>query len=76
MDQSSFDRIARLFGGVERAEARDGNSGKRHARGHGTASRHGSGKARRHSRRPPAERPCGDGSRKDNICTKDKQCCT
>jgi hypothetical protein len=27
-------------------------------------------------RRPGAEGPCGDGSRKDNICTKDKDCCT
>jgi hypothetical protein len=25
---------------------------------------------------PKAEGPCGDGSRKDNICTKDSDCCT
>ncbi|MGI9252172.1 MAG: right-handed parallel beta-helix repeat-containing protein, partial [Thermomicrobiales bacterium] len=28
------------------------------------------------SRRPKPEGPCGDGTKADNVCTKDKQCCT
>ncbi|MFM9105569.1 MAG: hypothetical protein ACKOWF_02585, partial [Chloroflexota bacterium] len=36
----------------------------------------GSGTNRGHTRRPHAEGPCGNGSRKDNICTKVKQCCS
>jgi len=32
--------------------------------------------ARRRKRKPQFEGPCGDGSRKDNICTNDGQCCT
>ncbi|MFM9107159.1 MAG: hypothetical protein ACKOWF_10745 [Chloroflexota bacterium] len=83
MDQSSFDRIARLLGGaasrraglqaalggllglgaLEAAEAK-GGKGK------------DPGKGRERKRRPAAEGPCGNGSRKDNACTKDKQCCT
>jgi parallel beta-helix repeat protein len=30
----------------------------------------------RRKRKPNVQGPCGDGTRKDNACTKDKQCCT
>ncbi len=29
-----------------------------------------------HKRRPKPEGPCGDGTRKENACTKNGQCCT
>ncbi|MGI9254858.1 MAG: hypothetical protein ACR2J8_14025, partial [Thermomicrobiales bacterium] len=85
MDQSSFDRIARLLGGAASrrsgmkaalgaafglgaldAEAKS-HAGKDKDRGHGNGNGNG---------RPEPEGPCGNGSRKDNICTKDKDCCT
>lgn len=31
---------------------------------------------RSQDRKPGKQGPCGDGSRKDNVCTKDSQCCT
>ena len=91
MDERSFDRLTRLLGGgatrrtglrallgavvglpaagaiVPGSDAAADAAGKR-ARG--------GGKRRRDGRRPRQEGPCGDGRRKDNICTKDKQCCT
>ncbi|MFM9105227.1 MAG: hypothetical protein ACKOWF_00835 [Chloroflexota bacterium] len=96
MDQSSFDRIARLLGGaasrraglraalggllglgaVEAAETKGGGKGKdghgRNDRGRNTNGNRGD----RGKDRVRPEGPCGDGSRKDNACTKDKQCCT
>ncbi|MGI9252715.1 MAG: hypothetical protein ACR2J8_03140, partial [Thermomicrobiales bacterium] len=33
-------------------------------------------KSGRKDRTPGAEGPCGDGSRQDNRCTRDNQCCT
>jgi predicted outer membrane repeat protein len=90
MDQSSFDRIAKLLGGattrrrgltavlgaaiglplVADADAKRGTSAAREAgRNRDTGKGKGKGK-------PGAEGPCGDGSRKDNACTKDRQCCT
>ncbi|MGI9254984.1 MAG: hypothetical protein ACR2J8_14675, partial [Thermomicrobiales bacterium] len=37
----------------------------------------GSGRgAGKHRKQPGTEGPCGDGSHKANVCTKDSQCCT
>ncbi len=80
MDQHAFDQMARLLGGgttrragvtsalaaaIGFAVVRDGDAvAGRPGAGHGAG------------RRPGSEGPCGSGSRKDNSCTKDSQCCT
>jgi hypothetical protein len=43
----------------------DGDRGKDRGRG-----------GRKHGGGAKVEGPCGDGTRKDNVCTKDSQCCT
>jgi sugar lactone lactonase YvrE len=88
VDQSSFDRLARLlartttrrlglagaFGAalglplISDAETRNDRNG---GRNRGTTAGKGRGK-----RTPGSEGPCGDGSRRDNACTNDRQCCT
>ncbi len=76
MDQQSFDRIARLLGGAvtRRAGVRAVLGGLLGLAAVDTAeAKRGGG---RKKGRPGVEGPCGDGSRKDNVCTKDKQCCT
>jgi hypothetical protein len=79
MDQTQFDRIARLLGKAISRRAGIGAvvaaltgsqiaadaDGKRKGKGKGS----GSGK-------PGIEGPCGNGKRKANICTKNSQCCT
>ena len=80
MDQAAFDRIARLLGGASTrrqgiAAALGGMLGlaavttERDAAVAAPASRG-------HKRRPRPEGPCGDGTRKDNICTRNADCCT
>ncbi|MFM9105364.1 MAG: hypothetical protein ACKOWF_01540 [Chloroflexota bacterium] len=87
MDQSSFDRIARLLGGAASRRA-----GLRAALGslfglsaampgaeadarRAAGKDQGTGKGRNRKPAKP-EGPCGDRTRKDNLCTKDSQCCT
>ncbi|MFM9105367.1 MAG: hypothetical protein ACKOWF_01555 [Chloroflexota bacterium] len=91
MDQSSFDRITRLLGGAttRRAGVRAAVAGllgfpSTIAAGMSGPAADAAGGAGRRSgkdggspgRAPKPEGPCGNGSRKDNVCTKDKQCCT
>jgi hypothetical protein len=79
MEQSSFDRIARLLGGA--ATRRTGlKAALGAALGLGLltpadtgAKQTGTGK---NKGKPGKEGPCGNGSRKANICKKDKDCCT
>jgi hypothetical protein len=75
MDQERFDRIVRLFG---RATTRRAGIGALAALAasvlvRGDAEQADAKAGRKH---PKPEGPCGDGKRKDNICTKDKNCCT
>ncbi|MGI9252801.1 MAG: hypothetical protein ACR2J8_03575, partial [Thermomicrobiales bacterium] len=81
MDQSSFDRIARLLGGATtRRSGLQAALGAAFGLGVAGADAKSGGKSRdKHrggNRRPAVEGPCGNGSRKDNICTRDKDCCT
>jgi hypothetical protein len=96
MDQSSFDRIARLLGGAATrrsgltaalggmlglasldAAAKSDSHGGRGKRSDRSDKNHKRDKGNGHQKgKPGAEGPCGDGSRTDNACTKDSQCCT
>jgi hypothetical protein len=69
MDQVSFDRIARALGAATSRRA-----GVKAALGLGAAI--GLGAAEGAAAKPRPEGPCGKGGRKDNVCTKDSQCCT
>ena len=81
MDDLSFDRLARVLGSAVTRRAGFGAAiaallpAAAAGRGHGRRGK-GNGKDRAPSRDPRPEGPCGDGSRKDNVCTKDSQCCT
>ena len=85
MDQASFDRLARLLGGTVSRRAGLGAvlagilgssaPEQTDARRDGRRADRGSGKGLGGGRAKP-EGPCGSGSRKDNICTRDKDCCT
>ncbi|MFM9106148.1 MAG: dickkopf-related protein [Chloroflexota bacterium] len=70
MDVRRFDRMARLLGS---ATTRRAGLGAAVAAAFGAAA--WSGNARGRGETEP-EGPCGDGSRADNICSADKQCCT
>jgi predicted outer membrane repeat protein len=74
MDQTQFDRIARLLGGAVSRRAGIGAAlaaltGSRIA-ADADAKNKGTG------RKPGTEGPCGNGKRKANICTKNSDCCT
>jgi hypothetical protein len=72
MDQSSFDRLATALGSA--ASRRAGLAaalGAAFGLGLGAAA-----ESSPRSRRPAAAGPCGDGSRAENRCTKNKECCT
>ncbi|MFM9107961.1 MAG: right-handed parallel beta-helix repeat-containing protein [Chloroflexota bacterium] len=72
MDGQAFDRLARALGG---AMTRRGSL--RAAAGGALAAGAAASLAAKHRRRKPgAEGPCGDGTRKQNICMKDSECCT
>jgi hypothetical protein len=60
--------LAALFGG-RRLAAADTGTGKDRSKGKDRNRSTGTGK-------PGAEGPCGNGSRKANICTRNKDCCT
>ncbi|MGI9254511.1 MAG: hypothetical protein ACR2J8_12250, partial [Thermomicrobiales bacterium] len=72
MDHLSFDRLARVLGAssTRRAGLRALLAATLGAAASTPAD------ARRDHHAPRPEGPCGDGSRKDNICTKNSQCCT
>ncbi|MGI9252414.1 MAG: hypothetical protein ACR2J8_01600 [Thermomicrobiales bacterium] len=75
MDGQAFDRIARALGAGMRATStrRAGLLGALGGMlGVAGAVEAGSGK---HGRGPAAEGPCGP-TKKDNVCTKNKDCCT
>ncbi|MFM9105658.1 MAG: hypothetical protein ACKOWF_03035 [Chloroflexota bacterium] len=90
MDQSSFDRVARLLGGAASRRAglqaalggllglgaldADAKGGKDNGKAKDKAKAKQRGKDR--DRRPAPEGPCGNGSRKDNACLKASECCT
>jgi hypothetical protein len=78
MDQTSFDRITRLLGGA--TSRRSGvTAALGAALGLGGLTRVADAKqtgAGKNKGKPGKEGPCGNGSRKANICTKDKDCCT
>jgi hypothetical protein len=90
MDQRSFDGLTRLLAGAATrrqglraalgaltglaaadAVAKSGPGNDQGKAGKGRDRKKGGGNGK-----PGIEGPCGDGSRKDNLCTKDKQCCT
>lgn len=72
MDQHLFDGLTRLLGA--RAARRDGlRAVLGPALGLATAGAATNAPA---ASRPRAEGPCGDGSRKQNTCSTDKNCCT
>ncbi|MFM9105229.1 MAG: hypothetical protein ACKOWF_00845 [Chloroflexota bacterium] len=86
MEASSFDRIARLLAAPASrrsgllaalapflAGALSGNATATATAGRARRDRRDAPEGRRS---PRPEGPCGDGSRKDNACTTDKQCCT
>ncbi|MGI9252235.1 MAG: hypothetical protein ACR2J8_00680, partial [Thermomicrobiales bacterium] len=89
MDHSSFDRLARLLGGAttRRAGLRtalgsllglaalDDAAGKDKSKGKPGSKDKNRGN-HDHSHRPEPEGPCGNGSRKDNACLKNSECCT
>jgi hypothetical protein len=70
MDHSSFDRIARLLGGATTRRAGIG------AVVASLASASLAGDIAAKARRIEPAGPCGDGSGKDNRCTKGSECCT
>ncbi|MGI9254321.1 MAG: hypothetical protein ACR2J8_11275 [Thermomicrobiales bacterium] len=82
MDQGAFDRIARVLGGAatRRSGLRAALAGVIGLQGAGTVAAKepgaGAGVGKGKKRKPGVEGPCGDRSRKDNICTKGSQCCT
>ncbi|MFM9108623.1 MAG: hypothetical protein ACKOWF_18200 [Chloroflexota bacterium] len=86
MDQSSFDRIARLLGGAasRRAGLRAAlgaltglAAGDALAKpGHGAPAEKARTGAAASGRRAKPAGPCGDGSGAANQCRKDKDCCT
>jgi hypothetical protein len=67
MDQGSFDRLAAAIGSA---------SSRRAAIAVALGAALGAASAAARSRRPGAAGPCGDGSRADNRCTKNSDCCT
>ena len=79
MDHASFDRIAKLLGGAT-TRRRGLASALGAALGLAAATATVAEASARFSpdrkRVAKPEGPCGNGSRKDNLCTKDKQCCT
>ncbi|MFM9105785.1 MAG: hypothetical protein ACKOWF_03715, partial [Chloroflexota bacterium] len=76
MESRAFDRMARLLAGA--ATRRQGLAALAGALAGAafTAGPATAGKGNPKGRKPEASGPCGDGSRKDNRCTNDKQCCT
>jgi DNA-binding CsgD family transcriptional regulator len=74
VDQSAFDRIARLLGAA--ATRRRGLAAAASLLVSGFAAVAGVPEARGRNRHPGLEGPCGDGKRKDNICTRNADCCT
>ncbi len=73
MDQASFDRIARTLGA---AVTRRAGLGAALAAAVALPVTSTTASIASAARRPKPEGPCGNGSRKDNMCTKDSQCCT
>jgi hypothetical protein len=82
MDQSRFDELVRRM-----QEARSRREAIRNAAGAalglgalGSLAAEASGKKGKGGQygtgKPGAEGPCGSGKRKDNICTKNGDCCT
>ncbi|MFM9107647.1 MAG: hypothetical protein ACKOWF_13225 [Chloroflexota bacterium] len=95
MDQTAFDRIARILGGESSrrsslratiaglaglaappALASDGPANQPAATGKNRGSSASKDKAKDKGKTPRPEGPCGDGSRKDNRCIRNSQCCT
>ena len=70
MDHTSFDRITRLLGGAATRRAGIG------AVVASLASAAIAGDIAANGGKVKPEGPCGNGRRKDNICTKDSDCCT
>jgi parallel beta-helix repeat protein len=78
MDEQRFDAALRSLGAATgRRQAIAGALGVLFGGGLLEAVAKGKGKGTGAGReRPGTEGPCGNGSRKANICTKDKDCCT
>jgi DNA-binding beta-propeller fold protein YncE len=80
MDEQRFDAALRALGcGSTRRQAIAGALGALFGGGvlDAAARKNDKNKGKgRNPSAPGAEGPCGNGSRKDNICTKDTQCCT
>jgi hypothetical protein len=72
MDESRFDRLARLYGVATTRRAGLGALLAAAALGAGAVAKDDSGRRRRAG----AQGPCGNGSRKDNLCARDGDCCT
>ncbi len=77
MDQQSFDRMARALGSaVSRRSGVRAALGAAFALAAARSDAATRAKPRREARHPKPEGPCGDGTKQDNACTRDKQCCT
>jgi hypothetical protein len=73
MDAGRFDSIIRSLGG---SSTRRSLVGLLAGVTVGVAGAEASARRGHGKRKPGAEGPCGDGSRKDNICSNDSDCCT
>jgi hypothetical protein len=71
MDHATFDRIARMLGAATSRRAGIGAAAA--AMIAGAASAGGIAAA---GRRVSGEGPCGDGAQRDNVCTRNADCCT
>ncbi|MFM9107090.1 MAG: hypothetical protein ACKOWF_10390 [Chloroflexota bacterium] len=81
MDHTSFDRIARLLGGAATrrqglAAALGGVLGAGLAAAAPAAAAQSPSAKIRRRKRPGITGPCGDGTRAENVCDRDKDCCT
>jgi hypothetical protein len=74
MDQERFDRMTRLFGSAASRRATLAGLAGLAAGALPALAEQAAAKPGR--KRPGPEGPCGNGSRKRNICTRDKDCCT
>ncbi|MFM9108449.1 MAG: right-handed parallel beta-helix repeat-containing protein [Chloroflexota bacterium] len=73
MDRETFDAAARVLGA---AATRRAGLAAALAAALAMATGGSDGPAAALGKRPRPAGPCGDGSRKDNSCTKNKDCCT
>jgi hypothetical protein len=74
MDSGTFDRVSRVLGSA--MTRRSGIAAAVIALAGSIGAVAEAKPGRRGKQRPGKQGPCGNGSRKENACTKDSQCCT